>query len=154
MIIYKHRGEALLCNTCTNGMPVNKSNKYNYFKRVTVLLTLLIKQRNRNSINSVIFYRLLQYCLKRLELKSVHKRYLANRISLLALNSQSHWWIIANFGNLCRFLKLDQLTKNFFEKLYTTKKSHNFFLKTILKTYLKTYIFKVHCIKRAILCAI
>ena len=38
----------------------------------------------------------------RLELKSVHRRYLANRISIFALNLQSHWLIFASFGNLCQ----------------------------------------------------
>ena len=57
-----------------------------------------------------------------MELKSVHSRYLANRISLFALNSQSHSLIFACFSNLCRFfLKFDQVKNNIFEKLCTTK---------------------------------
>ena len=56
-----------------------------------------------------------------MELKSVRWRFSANRISLFALNSQSHWLIFANFGNLCRFLKFDQVWKKIFEKLCTTE---------------------------------
>ena len=56
-----------------------------------------------------------------MEIESVHWRYLANRISLFALNLQSHWLKIASFGILCRFLKLHQVMKTFFEKICTTK---------------------------------
>ena len=42
----------------------------------------------------------------RLELKSVHRRYLANRISIFALNLQSHWLIFASFGYLCQYFEV------------------------------------------------
>ena len=51
--------------------------------------------------------------LKKMELKGVYWRYLANRISLFSLKSQPHWSIFANFGNLCRFLKFDPVRKQF-----------------------------------------
>ena len=46
----KHRGEAVLCNTCANAILLNKSNKSNNFKGVTVLQKPQIKQINRNLI--------------------------------------------------------------------------------------------------------
>ena len=50
-----------------------------------------------------------------MELKSVHRRYLANMISLFALNSLSRWLIFASFGNLCRSFSrnLTKLEKTF-----------------------------------------
>ena len=42
-----HSGEVVR-NPCSNGLLVNKSNKYNYFKGVTVLQKVLNKQLNRN----------------------------------------------------------------------------------------------------------
>ena len=54
-----------------------------------------------------------------MELKSIRRRYWANRIWLFALNSQSHWLIFANFGNLRHFfLKFDQVKKLFREIMY------------------------------------
>ena len=76
-----------------------------------------------------ILYRrniIVQKCFKRMELKSVHWRFSANRISLFALNSQSHWLIFGNFGNLCRFSEVWLRLKKRFEKLCTTKSPQNF----------------------------
>ena len=48
----KHRGEGGLRNTCGTGIQVNESNKYKYFKEVTVQRKLLNKRLNKNLIHS------------------------------------------------------------------------------------------------------
>ena len=104
-----------------------------------------------------------------MELKSVvHWRYSANMISLFALTSQSHWFIFANFGNLSRFLKFEQI-KTYFEKSCIAKIPQTFLNPVVLfdwriilwiwidissfqntngKSYLKTCNFKVQCKKK------
>ena len=59
--IFKHRGEAVLRNTCANG---TLANKHNYYKGLTVVQKLLIKRLGRNLINSVNSYKLLYTCIK------------------------------------------------------------------------------------------
>ena len=74
-----------------------------------------------------------------MELKSVLWRYSAKKISFFfALNLQSYWLMFADFGNICRFLKFDQVRKDFSEKLSSTK---NFpeFLEPCDKFWLKKY---------------
>ena len=56
----------------------------------------------------------IQYCFEKMELRTTHWHYLANRISLLALKSQTHAGIVASFILPCRFfLKFNLLKKNF-----------------------------------------
>ena len=50
--------EAMLCRTYANGVLVNESTKYNYYRGVTILQKLLIKRLNRKLINSVNSYKL------------------------------------------------------------------------------------------------
>ena len=59
-----------------------------------------------------------------MNLKSVDRRYLDKRIAVFALNSQSHWFMFAIFGNFC-LSKFDQVRK-IFEKVCITKISQNF----------------------------
>ena len=58
--IFKHRGEAVLRNTCANG---TLANKHNYYKGLTVVQRLLIK-RGRNLISSVNSSKLLYKCIE------------------------------------------------------------------------------------------
>ena len=50
-----------------------------------------------------------------------------NRMSLFALNSQSHWLLFANFGKLGRFfLKFDHVRKKLFREIIYHKNSPEF----------------------------
>ena len=102
---------------------------------------------------------------KKNEFKSVHWPYLTNRISLFALNSQSHWLLFANFGNLCRFLKFDQVRKNFSKKYIPRKVPRTFWIlwyfliekllwisidiANFQQTILKLCNFQIHCTKNS-----
>ena len=66
-----HRGEVVFRNTCLNGILENQSNKYRYFKEITVGEKLLIKQLNRSLIIAVNSYKLSYKCNERERLYKV-----------------------------------------------------------------------------------